>query len=297
MNEAEIDQESGLTEEIMTPSRLAWMRLTRNKLALTGLAVILVLAVVSLAAPFVAPFDRDYPDIRNREEPPGEGHILGTDELGRDVFSRLLYGGRVSLTVGIVAVSISVTIGTILGALAGYFGGVVDNIIMRLVDIVISFPFLMLALVLAAIIGPSIYTTMLVLGIIGWTGTCRLVRGEFLSLREQDFVEAASAVGATRTAIIFRHILPNAISPVIVAATLQVATAILLEAGLSFLGLGVQQPIPSWGNMLSAAQSGRILENQWWRWLPPGIMIFIAVLSINIVGDGLRDALDPKMKR
>jgi peptide/nickel transport system permease protein len=222
---------------------------------------------------------------------------LGTDTAGRDVYTRLLYAGRVSLTVGLVAVAIYTGIGVVLGVLAGYYGGWVDSVIMRVADMVLSFPSLIIIIVMVSLLGPSIYNVMLVIGALGWPPIARLVRGNFLSLRQQEFVVAAQAGGAKHRRIIFRHVLPNALAPVIVAASFGMAQAILLEAGLSFLGLGVQPPTPSWGNMLSDAQSVLVLRNMPWLWLPPGIMIAITVLSVNFIGDGLRDALDPRATR
>jgi len=273
-----------------------WRRLKRNRLAVAGLFMVLLLSVISAAAPWIAPCDRDKTDITFRNQPPGPGHWLGTDNLGRDLLTRLIWGGRISLTVGLVAMSISISIGILLGSISGSFGGLVDSLIMRFTDMVMSFPSIALMIVLAAILKPGIYTTMLVIGFLGWAGTARLVRGQILSLREQEFVEAARAAGAGRGRLIIRHLLPNSMAPVIVSATLGVATAILAEAGLSFLGLGVQIPTPSWGNMLNAAMSWRVLTRLPFQWVPAGICIFVAVMSINLVGDGLRDALDPRLK-
>jgi peptide/nickel transport system permease protein len=209
------------------------------------------------------------------------------------VFSRLLYAGRVSLAVGIVAVSIYTAIGVVRGVLAGYYGGWVDSTIMRLCDVVLSFPTLIIIITLASVLGPSIYNLMLAIGLLGWPPIARLLRGQLLSLRTTEFVVAARAAGCSDKRLIFRHLLPNAMAPVLVAATFGIAYAILIEAGLSFLGLGVQPPTPSWGNMLTDAQSLTVLESMPWLWLPPGLMIALSVLSINFIGDGLRDALDP----
>lgn len=276
---------------------LAWRRLRRNSRAMLGLYMLVILGLSAVFAPQIAPHDRDQINMLMVERPPSAEHWLGTDELGRDVFSRLIWGGRISLTVGLVAVSIYMVIGIILGSIAGYYGGVVDSAVMRVTDVVMVIPFLPLALTMAAVLKPSIYNTMIIIGVLGWTGLCRLVRGEFLTLRRRDFVEAAIAEGAGDLRIIFRHILPNAMAPIVVAATLGVAAAILGEAGLSFLGFGVQQPTPSWGNMLSTAISLKVLVMQPWLWIPPGLIIFIAILSINLLGDGLRDALDPRLKQ
>jgi peptide/nickel transport system permease protein len=213
------------------------------------------------------------------------------------VYARLLYAGRISLSVGLVAVAIYVAIGTLLGGLAGYFGGWIDGVIMRLADMVLSFPAIIVIITIVSILGPSIINVMLVIGLMGWPPISRLVRGEFLTLREREFVLASRATGANTGRIIFRHIFPNALTPVIVNATFGMAHAILLEAGLSFLGLGVQPPTSSWGNMLTGSQSITTLEDMPWLWLPPGLMIVIAVLSINFVGDGMRDALDPRSRK
>jgi len=276
---------------------VAWRRFRANRRAMLGLYVLIALALASLFAPQLTRHDRDLPDIRHAEQPPSREHWLGTDELGRDVYTRLLYGGRVSLTVGLVAVSIYMVIGVTLGAVAGYYGGAVDSVIMRITDVVMIIPFFPLALTMAAALRPSVYNTMIVIGLLGWTGICRLVRGEFLTLRGREYVEAARAIGVPDGRIIFRHILPNALAPVVVAATLGMGSAILSEAGLSFLGFGVQQPTPSWGNMLSAALSLKVLLLQPWIWLPPGLLIFVAILALNLVGEGLREALDPRLHR
>lgn len=274
--------------------RTAWRRLSRDRRAMLGLFLLLILALASILAPQISPHDRDRPNLERAELPPSREHWLGTDELGRDIFTRLMYGGRVSLTVGVVAVAIYLAIGVLLGSLAGYYGGMIEGVIMRLTDVVMVIPFFPLALTMAAALRPSLYNTMLIIGLLGWTGVCRLVRGEFLALREREYVEAALAQGAGDLRVIVRHILPNAAGPLLVSATLGVAGAILSETGLSFLGFGVQQPVPSWGNMLSAAISYRVLLTQPWRWIPPGAMIFTAVLAINLLGDGLREAMDPK---
>jgi peptide/nickel transport system permease protein len=277
--------------------RIAWRRFRRDPKAMTGLIAILFLALVAVGAPIISPHDPNKVNLIRSEQAPSATYLLGTDELGRDVLSRLIWGGRISLSVGLVAVGISLSIGIFLGSIAGYYGGAVDSLIMRFTDIVLVIPFFPLALTMAAVLKPSVYNTMIVLGLLGWTGTCRLVRGEFLTLRQRDFVEAAEAGGASDGRIIFRHILPNAMAPLLVAATLGVAGAVIAEAGLSFLGFGVQQPTASWGNMLSAAISARVLELEPWLWIPPGLLIFISVLAVNLLGDGLRDALDPRMKQ
>lgn len=274
-----------------------WDRFRRHRLALVGIVLLAVLAIIAIFAPLLAPHSPYAVDLSAYRKPPGGSHPLGTDSAGRDVLARLMYAGRVSLSVGVVAVSIYVAIGLVLGGLAGFFGGIVDATVMRLADMVLSFPAIIVIITLVSILGPSIWNVMLVIGLLGWPPIARLVRAEFLTLRERDFIVASRSIGAPSGRIIFRHILPNAMTPVIVNATFGMAQAILLEAGLSFLGLGVQPPTASWGNMLNEAQSITILEGMPWLWIPPGILIALAVLSINFVGDGLRDALDPRARR
>ncbi len=275
---------------------IIWRRFKRNRLSVAGLAVILTIASVAVAAPIVAPYNPFAIDVYNVISAPSSAHLLGTDELGRDVLSRMIWGGRVSLAVGFVAVGISITIGIIIGALAGFYGKAVDAILMRLVDIMLCFPTLFLILAVIAIIGPGIWVIMVVIGITSWMDVSRLVRAEILTLKERDFVAAARAVGASDFRIIFRHILPNALSPVFVSATLGIAGAILLESGLSFLGLGVQPPDASWGNILTSGKD-YITVGAWWLSFFPGIAILITVLSYNLVGEGLRDSLDPRLWR
>ena len=274
-----------------------WSRFRKHRLAVIGLFVLAAMVLVAIAAPLLAPYDPNSVSLSDYRKPPSAEHWLGTDSQGRDVLSRLMYAARVSLSVGIGAVAIYVVIGTILGGVAGYFGGWIDNVIMRLADMVLSFPSIIVIITLVSILGPSILNVILVIGLLGWPPIARLVRGEFLTLRERDFVVASRSIGAPSARIITRHIFPNATTPVIVNATFGMAHAILLEAGLSFLGLGVQPPTASWGNILNAAQSITILEEMPWLWLPPGAAIVIAVLAINGLGDGLRDALDPRSRR
>jgi peptide/nickel transport system permease protein len=271
-----------------------WKRFCRNKLAVLGLIVLTFFVLVSIFAPFLTDQDPNRSNLRNRNLPPSREHPFGTDDMGRDVLARTMYGGRISLSVGLVSVGISLSIGVLLGAAAGFFGGIVDTVIMRVADVFYSFPFMILAITISSIFGPSIYNTMAILGILSWPSSARLLRAEFLKLKNTDFALAATTIGANPTRVMFRHILPNAISPLLVSATLGVASAILSEAGLSFLGLGVPPPAPSWGNMLNRARPLHILASMPWMWLPPGIAIFVIVLSINFVGDGLRDAFDPR---
>lgn len=266
----------------------------RHRLALAGSVVVLVLALIAIFAPLIAPYDPNQVDLFATGQGPNREHLLGTDDIGRDVLSRVIYGTRVSLSVGLVAVTIYVVIGTVLGSISGYFGGWIDSTIQRFTDAVMCFPSLIIIIAAVAIIGPSIYNVMIVIGLLTWPGICRLVRGQILTLREREFVEAARAMGASPARVIFSHLLPNTIAPITVAATFGVAAAILTEAGLSFLGLGVQPPTPSWGNLINTAQSASVLQDMPWLWAPAGVMIALAVLSINFVGDGLRDALDPR---
>lgn len=282
---------------ILRRRRTVWSMFLRHRLAVIGLIVMGILIVVALAAPLLAPADPNAVSLSAFREGPSREHLLGTDAQGRDVLSRVIYATRISLSVGLIAVAIYVAIGTVLGGVAGYFGGWVDNVTMRLADVVLSFPSIIVIITIVSILGPSIFNVMLVIGLLGWPPIARLVRGEFLTLRGRDFVTASESVGASAPRVIFRHILPNATTPIIVNATFGVAQAILLEAGLSFLGLGVQPPTASWGNILNSAQSFTILEEMPWLWLPPGLMIVIAVLAINFLGDGLRDALDPRARR
>ncbi|HBN97228.1 MAG TPA: peptide ABC transporter permease [Firmicutes bacterium] len=278
----------------ISQSKKIWRRFCRNKLAILGLVILIFFVLVSVFAPFLTNYDPNRSNLRNRNLPPSGDHLFGTDDMGRDIFARTLYGGRISLSVGLVSVGISLSIGVVLGAVAGFFGGMFDTVIMRIADVFYSFPFMILAITISSIFGPSIYNTMIILGILSWPSSARLLRAEFLKLKNTDFALAATTIGANPSRVMFRHILPNAISPLLVSATLGVASAILSEAGLSFLGLGVPPPAPSWGNMLNRARPLHILASMPWMWLPPGIAIFVIVLSINFVGDGLRDAFDPR---
>ncbi|MBF4694212.1 oligopeptide ABC transporter permease [Fusibacter ferrireducens] len=280
-----------------SPWQIGFERLKKNRLAMIGFTLLCIVVTISVFAPLLTSYDRDAIDTLNSYQKPSAEHWLGTDELGRDTFTRLLYGGRISLSVGLVSTSIAVLIGVILGTTGGYHGGHIDNIIMRIVDIFMCFPFFLIAIVVAAILGPSIWNVMIISGILGWTGIARIVRAEVLSLKEREFIEAARALGLNSRDIIIKHIIPNIMAPIIVYATLGIARGILSEAGLSFLGLGVKPPTPSWGNMLAAAQSMRSLRLHWWLWIPPGCLVFFMILSINFLGDGLRDALDPKLKQ
>ena len=263
----------------------------RNKLALMGAALLMFMALGAAFAPALAPYDPNELG-QTALEAPSASHLFGTDDFGRDIFSRILFGARVSLTIGFVAVSISVLIGTLLGALAGYYGGIADSFIMRFVDTMLAFPSIFLILAVQAVLTPNIYNVMIVIGLTSWMGVARLVRGEFLSVKERPFVEALRCLGASNARLIFKHILPNSFAPVTVAATLGMAGAILTESALSFLGMGVQPPYASWGNMLQDSQA--YLRLAPWMALVPGLFIFATVLSIYFVGEGIREATDPK---
>lgn len=270
-------------------------RFRKNRLAVAGGVIVLLLFAVSLLAPWLAPYDPNAIDLKNVLQPPSGGHLFGTDPLGRDVFSRMIWGAGISLKVGFVATGIAILIGTILGALAGYYGRWVDALIMRFVDIMLCFPTFFLILAVIAILDPSIWNIMIVIGLTGWMGVTRLVRADFIALKERDFVHAARGIGAGDFRIIFLHILPNAMASVLVTATLGVAGAILTESALSFLGIGVQPPTPSWGNILTAGKDN--IDIAWWLSLYPGLAILITVLGYNLLGEGIRDALDPRLRR
>ncbi|MEO8033084.1 MAG: nickel transporter permease [Acidobacteriota bacterium] len=270
-------------------------QLLRNFAFTSGLLLTVGLIVVALAAPLLAPFDPDVQDTGHRLQPPSRTHLLGLDDLGRDVLSRIIFGARVSLRVGFSVVILASTIGITLGAIAGYFGGAVDTAVMRLTDILLAFPGILLAIALVAVLGPSLNNVVLALATIGWVGYARLVRGQVLKVREMEYVTAAKALGARSPRVILRHVLPNVINPVIVMATLGLAGAILAEAALSFLGLGVQPPTPSWGAMLTSGRRYLGLANH--LAIYPGIAIMLAVMGLNFLGDGLIDALDPKYRK
>ncbi|MBT1070398.1 oligopeptide ABC transporter permease [Pelotalea chapellei] len=276
-------------------SSIFWPRLRHNKLAVAGGIVVLLFLTAALAAPLISPYEPNAINAWQVLAPPSWQHWFGTDELGRDVFSRILYGSRISLKVGFVAVGIAVFIGTVVGLVAGYYSGVVDTILMRMVDIMLCFPAFFLILAVITFLEPSIWYIMMVIGLTGWMGVARLVRAETLSIREMDYILAARSIGCSDRRIIFRHILPNAMSPVLVSATLGVAGAILTESALSFLGIGVQPPTPSWGNILTSGKD--YIEFAWWLSLFPGLAILVTVLAYNLLGEGVRDALDPRVKR
>ncbi|MFH1032971.1 MAG: ABC transporter permease [Pseudomonadota bacterium] len=271
-----------------------WSTLSLNRLAMAGLAVVICLVLVAACAPWVAPFDPNAIDVKSILLAPSWQHPFGTDELGRDVFSRMMYGARVSLQVGFVAAGLATLVGVALGAVAGYYGGWLEAAIMRFTDMMLCFPTFFLILAVIALLDPNILNIMAVIGLTSWMGVARLVRAEFLTLKEREFVVAVRSLGAGDARIIFRHILPNAMAPVLVALTLGVAGAILTESGLSFLGLGVQPPEPSWGNILNQGKDN--IEIAWWLSLFPGLAILVTVLGYNLLGEGIRDALDPRLR-
>jgi peptide/nickel transport system permease protein len=299
---AELTTQKMYREE-QTMSQMVWRAFRRHKPAMVGLSIMVIFALASILAPLITPYDPEKTELSRMLEPPSADHIMGTDELGRDLLTRILYGGRVSLSIGVMAMGLAVVVGAAVGGLAGYYGGWVDNVLMRLTDMMLAFPQLFVLIILAlalrdlpieALRGTafaSILSIVLVIAVLAWMQVARLVRASFLSLKEKEFTEAARCLGVSNIRIMLRHLLPNALSPIIVAATFRVATSIITESGLSYLGFGVQPPTPTWGNMLKNAQEQ--MTRAPWTAIFPGLMIFITVIAINFVGDGLRDALDP----
>lgn len=299
-------------EKVLSPTRVVWNRLKKNKLATAGLVLLVLMFLMCWIGPLISPYTMGTMDYDNSNVGPTLAHLMGTDDLGRDIFVRVMMGGRISLAIGIVAVLIEVVIGSILGAVAGFYGGVIDGVIMRIVDIFMCFPFLPLLIMLGAVMSDlgvkypnvalfrpenRIFMVMIILGILDWPMLCRMVRGQILTLREQEYMQAAEALGLSDRRKMFKHLLPNTFPVVIVTATLGIAGAILSETMLSFLGLGVMPPTPSWGNMIQVTKDLYNLQYRSWLWAPPGACIFLTVMAINLFGDGLRDALDPKLKR
>jgi peptide/nickel transport system permease protein len=268
--------------------------LKRHPLIAAGLGLVAVLIFTALFARWIAPFDPLAQSLPDRLLAPSLRHWMGTDQYGRDVLSRMIYGSRISLAVGLVAVSIYILIGTLVGSLAGYYGGWVDSILMRLVDVLLCIPTFFLILMVIAFVGPSILNVMVVIGLTSWTDVARLVRGEILSLKEREFIQAARVLGLSDARIITRHLLPNALGPILIVATLGIGGAVLIESSLSFLGLGVQPPTPSWGNMLEEGRDH--LTDAWWLITFPGLGVFLTVLGYNLLGEGLRDYLDPRLR-
>ena len=268
--------------------------MTKNRAALIGLVIFILLIIVAILAPIIAPYDPNAQNIPNRLAQPSSSHLLGTDEFGRDILSRIIWGTRISLIVGFSVVAISISIGIIVGAVSGYYGGRVDTFLMRITDVFLSFPGLILAIGIMVILGPSLTNLILTLGIISWPTATRVVRGQALSIRDADYIQASKAIGTSGIKIILEHIIPNTISPVIIVATLGMGFAILAEAGLSFLGLGVVPPTPSWGSMISEGRTYFLVSPNMMTF--PGLAISITVLAFNVIGDGLRDALDPSLR-
>jgi peptide/nickel transport system permease protein len=272
--------------------RITWRRFVRSKLAVVALIYISLITFLAVAAPLLSRYDPNGVDLVHRLIPPDAQHRFGTDELGRDVLTRMMFGARVSLTIGFAATALSLIVGSFLGALAGYYGGVIDWLVSRMIEIVLCFPFLFLLLGIVAMFNPSMTTILVALGLTSWTAEARFIRGEFLKVREMDFAQAARASGARDARIIFRHLLPNSLAPVLVAASFGVANAILVESALSFLGLGVAAPMASWGGILAVAEE--FIDYAWWLVVFPGMAIFTTVAAFNIIGDRFRDALDPR---
>jgi len=272
-----------------------WTRMRRHRLAVASLAIFTVIAVACLAAPIIAPYDFDAIDLESVRQPPSAMHWMGTDDLGRDHFTRVLFGGRVSIVIGLLAAVLGTGLGAAIGSVAGYYGGRVEGVLMRLTDIAFAIPTLPLLIVLASYTQAAIVSMALIIGLLSWMTTARVVRGEVLSIKEMTYIEAARGIGAGSARVIGRHILPNVVGPIVVGATLAVGNAIILESSLSFLGLGVQPPVPTWGNMLTDAQA--TMATKPWLTVFPGLAILLVVLAVNFIGDGLQDALDPTARR
>ncbi len=275
----------------------ATRRFVRHRAAVIGLAILLLLILIAVIGPYLTPYAPNNLDLRAIRRPPSAAHPFGTDTVGYDVFSRFVYGARTSLIVGFAAVIVSVTIGTVAGIVGGFYGGVADQVLGRVTDTLLSLPPLLLVAIFVAVIGPSVESVILVIALLTWPRIARLVRGQVLVLREAEFITSARVVGADDRSLIVRHVLPNVLGPLSVAASYYMAQAILLEAALSFLGLGVRPPAPSWGNMVNQATNANTLQNLPWVWVPPAVAIALVVLAINFIGDGLRDAVDPRATR
>ncbi len=289
------EKEQPADEAMESWGKMTWRRFCQNKAAVYSMFIFIVIILAAVLAPVISPYDPAQ-TVGSFDESPSSAFLLGTDDVGRDVLSRLIYGSQVSLIVGVGSVVLYALIGVTLGLLSGYFGGWIDSLIMRITEVFMSYPQFMIILVIVSLIGPNMLTVMLVMGLMGWPPICRLVRGEVMRIKSIDYVSAAIVTGYSPLTIVFRHILPNVLSPILVNCTFGIANAILTEAALSFLGMGVQPPASSWGNMLTSAQSIMILSEEPWRWIPPGIAILIAVLTINFLGDGLNEAINGDAK-
>ncbi len=288
---------SNNTNKKRSQTKEIWRRLKKNKMAILGLIILIILLLLAIFADVIADYETVVikQNLAERLQGPSSKHLLGTDEFGRDILARMIHGARVSIKVGIFAVGISIIIGGFLGAISGFYGGLIDNIIMRVMDIFLAVPSILLAIAIVSALGPSILNLMIAISVSSVPSYARIVRASVLSIRDQEFIEAAKAIGASNTRIILKHIIPNSLAPVIVQGTLGVASAILSIAGLSFIGLGIQPPDPEWGSMLSGGR--QYLRYAWWVTTFPGVAIMITILSLNLLGDGLRDALDPRLKQ
>ena len=275
-------------------AQIIWHKFRRHKAAVVSGIILIVMAFLCFGAPWIAPYEFDAIDLRNTRQPPSLQHLMGTDDLGRDAFTRLLYGGRISMTVGIFAALVATTIGAMVGAVAGYYGGRTDNVLMRFTEIIIAIPLLPLLIIISSYTKASVLAIVLIIGLLSWMTTARIVRGSVHSVKRQDFVMAARMMGCRNTTIIYRHILLNEMGPIVVGATLGVGAAIIIESSLSFLGLGISPPTPTWGNMLQDSQS--TMATKPWLTIFPGLAILITVLCINFLGEGLHDALDPTVR-
>lgn len=278
----------------LTQTQIIWRKFRRHKPAMISGAVLIVLIIMCFGAPWIAPYEFDAIDLRNTRQPPSLQHLMGTDDLGRDAFTRLLYGGRISLTVGIFAALVATSTGAVLGAVAGFYGGSTDNVLMRFTEVIIAIPSLPLLIILSSYTKASVVVIILIIGLLSWMPTARIVRGSVHSVKRQDFVMAARMMGCRNATIIGRHIIPNVMGPIIVGATLGVGAAIIIESSLSFLGLGISPPTPTWGNMLQDSQS--TMATKPWLTIFPGLAILVTVLCINFLGEGLHDALDPTVR-
>ncbi len=274
-----------------------FFRLRKNRMAMLSFFILMIIIALCIMVPMLSPYEIQTTNLAGKDQSPNSEHLLGTDLIGRDLFTRLFYAGRISLGVALAVVTIECVIGIILGSLSGFYGGIIDAIIMRIAEIFMSFPFMIITITVVAIFGNSVRTLIIVLAILSWPSIARIVRGQILTLREMEYMEACEALGISDIRRIFKHLLPNVLAYVIVYATLGMASVILTETSLSFLGLGVSPPTPTWGNMIQEARNMLIIQHKWWYWIPPGIAIFISVMCFNILGDGMRDAIDPKMKR
>lgn len=294
MTEVQIRLNDGKTKKRVSQLQMAWEQFRRHKAALIGSVIFIVMTIMCYLAPVIAPYDFEEINLKNRKSTPTAEHIMGTDSLGRDQYSRVLYGGRISISIGIFSALVGTSLGTLIGALAGFYGGRVDNLLMRFTDTVYSIPSLPVLIILSSYTNSAIPLMILIIGLLSWVRTARVVRGSVLSVKENEYVEAAICVGVREPRLIFRHILPNILGPIIVGTTLGVGNAIIIESSLSFLGLGVQPPTPTWGNMLQ--QSQETMASEPWLTIFPGVAILIIVLCVNFIGDGLHDAMDPTLR-